>query len=86
MKIEGGFLPIFPGLIPFWTGTVSSALGVGELSRLASTGVKKLIGNGLYLKMGGCVCQIETDGRGLYLGPTSGKGFETVGNVLYLMK
>ena len=30
--------------------------------------------------------QIETDGKGLYLGPTSGKGFETVGDVLYLMK
>ena len=33
-----------------------------------------------------CVCQVETDGRGLYIGPTSGKGFETVGNSLYLMK
>ena len=32
------------------------------------------------------MCQIETDGSGLYLGPTSGKGFETVGNGLYLMK
>ena len=32
------------------------------------------------------MCQIETDGKGLYLGPTSGKGFETVGNGLYLMK
>ena len=32
------------------------------------------------------MCQIETDGRVLYLGPTSGKGFETVGNGLYLMK
>ena len=31
------------------------------------------------------MCQIETDGKGLYLGPTSGKGFETVGNGLYLM-
>ena len=56
------------------------------LSGLASTGVQKLIGNGLYLKKGGCVCEIETDGCGLYLGPTSGKGFETVGNGLYLMK
>ena len=35
-------------------------------------------GNGLYLKKEGSVCQIETDGKGLYLGPTSGKGFETV--------
>ena len=44
-------------------------LGVGALSGLASTGVQKLIGNGLYLKKGGCVRQIETDESGLYLGP-----------------
>ena len=30
--------------------------------------------------------EIETDGKGLYLGPASGKGFENVGNGLYLMK
>ena len=53
---------------------------------MASTGVQKLMGNGLYLKKGGSVCRIETDGEGLYLGPTSGKGFETVGNGLYWMK
>ena len=86
MKIEGGFLPALAGLISFLTETVLPALGVGALSGLASTCVQKLTGSGLYLKKGGCVCQIETDGRGLYLGPTSGKGFETVGNGLYLMK
>ena len=32
------------------------------------------------------MCRIETDEEGLYLGPASGKGFETVGNGLYLMK
>ena len=32
------------------------------------------------------MCQIETDGSGLYLGPTSGKGIETVGNDFFLMK
>ena len=32
------------------------------------------------------MCRTETDGEGLYLGPASGKGFETVGNGLYLMK
>ena len=53
---------------------------------MSSTGVQKLIGNGMYLKKGGSVCRIETDGEGLYLGPTSGKGFETVGNDLYMMK
>ena len=30
--------------------------------------------------------QIETDVKRLYLGPGSGKGFENVGNGLYLMK
>ena len=71
MKIEG-FLP--------------SLAGVGALSGLASTGVQKLFGNGLYLKKGSGVCRIETNGEGLYLGPASGKGFETIGNGLYLMK
>ena len=32
------------------------------------------------------MCRIETNGEGLYLGPRSGKGFEIVGNGLYLMK
>ena len=86
MKIEGGFLPALSGLISFLTGTVLPTLGVGALSGLASTGVQKLIGNGVYLKKGGSVCRIETNEEGLYLGPTSGKGCETVGNGLYLMK
>ena len=74
------------GLIPFLTGTVLPALGAGALSGLVSTGVQKLIRTELYLKKGSDVCRIETDGEGLYLGPASGKGFETVGNGLYLVK
>ena len=62
MKIDGGFLPMLAGLIPLLTGTVLPAFGVGALSGLASTGAQKLIGNDLYLKKGGRVCQIETDG------------------------
>ena len=58
MKIEGEFLPILAGLIPFLTGTVLPALEVGALSGLANAGVQKLIGNGFYLKKGGRVCQI----------------------------
>ena len=54
-------------IIPFLTGTFLTALGVGALSGLVSTGVQKLIGNGFYLKKGGLVCQIESDMRGLYL-------------------
>ena len=41
MKIEGGFLPMLAGLIPFLTGTVLPALGVESLSGLASTCVQK---------------------------------------------
>ena len=86
IKIEGEFLPALAGLIPFLTGTVLPALGVGALSGLASTGVHKVIANGLYLKKESGVCRIETDGERLYLGPASSKGFETVGNGLYLIK
>ena len=32
------------------------------------------------------VCQIKNDWIELYLGPASGKGFETVDNGLFLMK
>ena len=32
------------------------------------------------------MCRIETDGEGLYLGPASGKGFETAVTDHYLMK
>ena len=65
MKIEGGFLPALAGLIPFLTWTVLPALWVGVLSGLASTGVQNVFGNGLYLKKGNGVCQIETDGEAL---------------------
>ena len=85
MKIDGGFLPALAGLIPFLTGTVLPALGVGALSGLATTGVQKLIGNGLYLKKGGSVSDWNWWER-VYLGQTSGKWFETVGNCLYVMK
>ena len=59
MEIEGGFLHAFVGLIPFRTGTFLPELNVGTLSRLVSSGVQKLTGNGLYFKRGGRVCQIE---------------------------
>jgi len=90
MKVEGGFLPLLAGLaakaIPFLTGTVLPALGVGALSGLASTRVQKLVGNGLYIKKGGCVCEVETDGKRVLLEPVSGKSFTKLGDGLYLKK
>ena len=66
MKIEGEFLQKLAGLIPFLTGTVLPDLRVGALSGQVSTGVQKLIGKGSYLNKGDSMCQIETNGRGLY--------------------
>ena len=87
-KVEGGFLGLLAGLaaraLPMLAKTVLPALGVGALSGLASTGVQKAMGSGLYLKKGGLVNQVETDGQGLYLKPYEGKGLESYGNGLYL--
>ena len=56
-KIEGGFLGLLAGLaaraLPMLAKTVLPPLGVGALSGLASTGVQKAMGSGLYLKKEG---------------------------------
>ena len=72
-KVEGGFLGLLAGLaaraLPMLAKTVLPALGAGALTGLASTGVQKAISSSLYLKKGGLVSQVETDGQGLYLKP-----------------
>ena len=87
-KIEGGFLGLFAGLaaraLPMVAKTVLPALGVGALSGLASSGVQKAMGASLYLKERGGICQIETDGKGLYLKPEKGKRLQSCGDGLYL--
>ena len=94
-KTEGGFLgALLPMLgtaarvvAPALLGVAKKALphlATGALSGLASTGVSKLFGNGLYLKKGGTIAQIETDGQGVYLRPYKGKGLGSRGNGLYL--
>ena len=88
MKTQGRFLGLLAGLaaraLPMIAKTVLPALGVGALSGLASSGVKKAMGNGLYLKKGGLVSQVETDGEGLYLKPYKGKALKGYGEGLYL--
>ena len=89
---EGGFLGALLGTAarvvgPTLMGLAKKAiphLATGALSGLASTGVSKLFGNGLYLKKGGTIAQIETDGQGVYLRPYKGKGLGSRGNGLYL--
>ena len=87
-KIEGGFLGLLSGLaaraLPMIAKTVLLLLGVGAISWLASSGVQKAMGSGLYLKKGGCVCRVKTDGSGLYLKPYKGKGLRCYGDGLYL--
>ena len=92
---EGGFLgALLPAIgavgrmvAPALLGVAKKAiphLATGALSGLASTGVSKLFGNGLYLKKGGTIAQVETDGQGVYLRPYKGKGLGSRGNGLYL--
>ena len=91
-KTQGGFLGALLGTAarvvgPALMGLAKKALphlATGALSGLASTGVSKLFGNGLYLKKGGMIAQIETDGQGVYLRPYKGKGLGSRGNGLYL--
>ena len=56
-KIEGGFLGLLARLaaraLPMIAKTVLPALGVGALSKIASSGVQKAMGSALYLKKGG---------------------------------
>ena len=88
MKVEGGFVGLLAGLaaraLPFVAKNVLPALGVGAPSGLASTGVSKAMGSGLYLKKGGLVSQVETGSQGLYLKPYKGQGLQSYGDGLYL--
>ena len=88
IKVEGSFLGLLAGLaaraLPMLPKTVLPALGVGALSGLASSGVQKAMGSGLYLKKEGMVSQVETDGEGLYLKPYKGKALKDYGDGLYL--
>ena len=95
IKTQGGFLgAILPALGavakvagPALMGIAKKALphlATGALSGLASTGISKLFGDGLYLKKGGMVANVETDGQGVYLRPYKGKGLGSRGNGLYL--
>lgn len=95
LKVEGGIIPLLAAAIPALIAAAKfavPAIATGALSGAASYGVQKSMGKGLqrgaglYLKKGGCICQIETDGKGLYLGPATGKGLESVGDGLYLKK
>ena len=39
---------------------------------------------GCLSKKGGCVCEVETDGKRVLLEPADGKSFKKLGNGLYL--
>ena len=97
VKTEGGFLgALLPAIgavgrmvAPALLGVAKKALpalATGALSGLASTGVSKIFGNGLYLKKDGMIAQVETDGQGVYLRPYRGKGLASRGNGLYLKR
>ena len=80
--------------LPKIASVLLPALGVGAAQELAATAVKKIVGNGqqspssgngLYIKKGGCICKIETDGKGIYLDSAiKGSGLKHYRNGFYL--
>lgn len=70
---HGGFLGTIAALasraLPMIASKLLPALGIGAVTGLASTGVQKMLGSGLYLKKGGVIYYIEPRGEGLFLTP-----------------
>jgi hypothetical protein len=85
LKVEGGFLGA--RVLPAIASKVLPALGIGALTGAVSTGVQKLLGNGLYLKKGGCLCKTQTNGKGLLTlkSVPYHPEFDTVGDGLHLI-
>ena len=88
-KINGGFigllakaaLPIAKKVLP----QVGKHLAIGSLAGTASNLVNKILGKGLYLKKGGCVCKIKDNrGEGLYLKPMRTNELDRYGDGFYL--
>ena len=91
LTMEGEIWGMLAGLaaraLPFLATAAKAVLphlGIGALTGVANAGVQKLMGKGLYLKKGGCVCRVETDVKGLYLDPVNGSGLRLFGDGLYL--
>ena len=87
--VTGGFigllarsaLPIAAKVLP----QVGKHLALGSLAGVATNSVNKVLGKGLYLKRGGCVCQIKDNrGEGLYLKPMRTNELDRYGDGFYL--
>ena len=87
--VTGGFigllaraaLPLAAKVLP----QVGKHLALGSLAGVATNLVNKVLGKGLYLKKGGCVCKIKDDrGEGLYLKPMRTNELDNYGDGLYL--
>jgi len=83
LKMEGGFLGALLGLAARFLPTIAKTLLPGIAMGAASAGIEKAIkGTGLYMKRGGSMCSVETEGKGLYLRKvTTPRGI--TGNGLY---
>ena len=87
--VTGGFigllarsaLPMAAKVLP----QVGKHLALGSLAGVATNLVNKVLGKGLYLKRGGCVCKIKDDrGEGLYLKPMRTNELDKYGDGFYL--
>ena len=87
--VTGGFigllarsaLPMAAKVLP----QVGKHLALGSLAGVATNLVNKVLGKGLYLKRGGCVCKIKDDrGEGLYLKPMRTNELDRYGDGFHL--
>ena len=87
--VTGGFIGLLArAALPFAAKVlpqVGKHLALGSLAGVATNLVNKVLGKGLYLKRGGCVCKIKDDrGEGLYLKPMRTNELDNYGDGLYL--
>lgn len=89
--VQGGFIgPLLAAASRFALPLLSKAipaLSTGVLSGLASTGINKLLGGGIYMKRDGNIYKIQDMGSGIYLKlskPNKTLMQSNVGNGLYL--
>ena len=84
----GEYLPMLASLtasaLPVLAKSVLPALVVGALSGLGSAVISKVVGSGLYLKLGGTICYVNVQGKGLYLSPSFARIAQ--GDGLYLKR
>ena len=83
MNKEGELFSLLALAMPA-LATAGKAAALGATGAAAGMAVKKALGDGLFLKRGGCLCSVEKQGDGIFLRSSHGRGLEKQRDGLYL--